>query len=259
LADKGNDWGTAANWTQSQFIDFLLEHTNLTKITLRSDIYRDKIRYTWGTGVSPHEIALSLRENSYLTHSTALIVHGLKNSIPTETTYVNCEQSIKPQRGTLTQQGIDRAFKSPQRQSNYVFRYKGKKILLVNGKHTGNLGVIRLVGAAGEILELTNVERTLIDCAVRPAYAGGMNAVIEAFDRAKHHVSADQIVTTLRQLDYVYPYQQVIGFYMERAGFDEVSLTKIENLGINYDFYAMYGLSQTQYHRRWRLFYPGGM
>jgi hypothetical protein len=46
---------------------------------------------------------------------------------------------------------------------------------------------------------------------------------------------------------------------MEKAGYDESDLAKIEKLGIHFDFYATYGLKKTVHNPRWRLFHPLGM
>ena len=80
-----------------------------------------------------------------------------------------------------------------------------------------------------------------------------------AFKRAKENVSIQKLVATLKGLDYVYPYHQVIGFYLEKAGYDEGSLTQLAKLPIQFDFYATYGLKKTDYNNRWRLFHPHGM
>jgi hypothetical protein len=257
LSENRASWKGLRSWSQRKFINLLLESTDLRKVALRSEKYGDESRYVW-RAASEYEIALSLRRNSYLTHATAIFLHGLNDQIP-GTIYVNHEQSVKPGGGVLTQEGINRAFKSPQRQSNYVFDHGRRKILIVNGKNTGRLGVIHLLGPTKERLEVTNIERTLIDSSVRPAYAGGIFQVVEAFKRARKVVSVDQLISTLKQLDYLYPYHQLIGFYMEKAGYDEASLTKMEAFGIAFDFYATYGLKKTEYNERWRLFYPRGM
>ncbi|MGF1657613.1 MAG: hypothetical protein ACFCU3_11630 [Verrucomicrobiales bacterium] len=257
LSENRANWKSVAHWSQPKFIRFLVEQTPLSQVTLESEHYSDEKRYIWREATE-YELALSFRHGAYLTHATAIFLHGLNDEIP-GTVYVNHEQSPKPRGGTLTQESIDRAFKSPQRLSKYVFRHGLKKILVINGKHTGRLGVIQRTGPAEEHLEVTNVERTLIDSAVRPAYAGGIFQVLEAFKRARQVVSVETIVATLKQLDYVYPYHQAIGFYMEKAGYDEASLLKLENLGIKFDFYASYGLKKTMHHKRWRLFYPQGL
>jgi hypothetical protein len=60
---------------------------------------------------------------------------------------------------------------------------------------------------------------TLIDLAVRPSCAGGVYGVPAAYRRAKDLVSMRTVLSILKKLDYVYPYYQAIGFYMQRAGF----------------------------------------
>jgi hypothetical protein len=66
------------------------------------------------------------------------------------------------------------------------------------------------------------------DIAVRPAYAGGVAHVLDAFRGAKGRARVPVIVATLKKLRYMYPYHQAIGFLLERAGFDP---GKIEPLG----------------------------
>lgn len=61
---------------------------------------------------------------------------------------------------------------------------------------------------------MTKLERTLIDIAVRPNYAGGVHHVLEAYAAAKSRVSVNVLLATLQKMEYVYPYHQVIGFYI---------------------------------------------
>jgi len=63
-----------------------------------------------------------------------------------------------------------------------------------------------ITGSRGEPLEVTDLERTLIDIAVRPAYAGGVRPVLTAYLRSRSKVSVDRIAKLLRRLDYVYPF-----------------------------------------------------
>ncbi len=201
LTEHRDEWGGgAAYWGQAEFINFLLENTDLEKINLYSERYGDEARYIWRYA-STFDIALSLRRHSYLTHGTAISLHRLTRETPT-TVYLNHEQSAKPRGGTLSQEAIVRAFGSPQRRSNYVLSYNGVDIMIINGKNTGRLGVIELTGADGETLELTSIERTLIDSSVRPGYAGGISSVVEAFRGARETVSTAGLLTMLQRLDY---------------------------------------------------------
>ena len=76
---------------------------------------------------------------------------------------------------------------------------------MLSGKNTGRLGVVPMKISAGGIIDVTDLERTLVDLAVRPVYGGGVGCVLEAYRRAQPRVSVHKIVTTLRRLDHMYP------------------------------------------------------
>jgi hypothetical protein len=257
LTENRQGWRLAQSFTRTDFIDFLLEKTSLKEATLKSENYGALVRYVWGDA-SVYEVALSLRKSSYLTHGTAVFLHALNDQLPS-TVYVNHEQSPKQHPAELSQEAIHRVFSRPQRQSNYSFAYQGSNIIVINGKHTERLEVGKIAGPDGTLLDITKLERTLIDIAVRPSYAGGPFQILEAYKRAKDRASVNTLVATLKKLDYVYPYHQVIGFYMECAGYEENRLSLLEKLGMNFDFYLAHAMHDRKYNRRWRLFHPAGL
>ena len=241
----------------SQFLSFLLDHQMVRRVILSSKRYGSKIRFAVGD-VSEYSVALSLRPESYLTHASAIFLHGLTDSIP-KTVYANREQSPKASRGRLTQEGIHRAFSRPQRKSSYEFRYEGRTIVLLSGKHTGRLEVEAKLTARGDGVEVTGLERTLIDIVVRPEYAGGVHHVLQVFRAAKEKISVNKLVATLRKLDYLYPYHQAIGFYMERAGYEERRLGLVRAIPIEFDFYLAHDLRDKEFDSSWRIFFPKGL
>lgn len=242
--------------------DFIDTFTNSNKIEMAKIIHIGKanpqktelIRYLINSP-SPFSIALSLRSKSYLSHASALFLNGLSDQIP-ENIFINKEQSQKMGSNELTQEDIDRAFKNKCRQSNYIWSWKEHRFTWLSGKNTGDYGVVNIELETGEKVRTTNLERTLVDVVVRPAYSGGTNNLIEIYRRANGRVSAKQIIKTLKKLDYIYPYHQSIGFLMERAGFEKNEYEQLKKLGTDYDFYLDYKIKNKKYDSNWRIYYP---
>ncbi len=259
LDERGPSWGVVPSTTLSDLIGFLTRHGQLKKHVLRVPEYsRTVTRYAWGKP-SPFELAHSIAPRGYLCHETALMLHGLIAPKP-RTLYLNIEQSAKPASGSsLTQDAINRAFANKQRQSNMVYVGSGLSVVIISGKNTNRLGVKDIEGPSSEALRTTDLERTLIDIVVRPGYAGGPSGVLQAYRAAKGRVSVESVLTTLRKLDYAYPYHQSIGFLMERAGYPPSDYEQLRSLGLAYDFYLAYGIEKREFSPAWRIFYPRGL
>ena len=156
----------------------------------------------------------------------------------------------------LTQTALDRAFSGQQRRSTHVYRVGDLHFVLLSGKNTGRLGVDVVKGPSGEEITATTLERTLIDITVRPSYAGGVPAVLEAFVRAKPALDVKKMVAMLGRINHRYPYRQALGFYLERAGYPESDLVLLLRPKPRLNFHLDYALSNPLYDARWRVFYP---
>ena len=108
----------------------------------------------------------------------------------------------------------------------------------------------------GDLLYCTDIERTLIDIVVRPAYSGGLPAVCAAYKKAVHKADIDYMVSLLRKMKNVYPYHQSIGFLFEQAGLSEGVLKKFHKFGTDFDFFLDYDLRRPVYDAKWKLYYP---
>lgn len=256
-------WRLAQSTTAEQLIDFLKVHAKLRELDFPFPQRAERC-FIWGD-VPLLTILLSLRDNLYLSHYTAMQLHGLSEQTPT-TIYITDERSSasgQHPRDMLDQADIDLAFGRAPRMSHNWVEHAGKKIYLLNGSHTEYLGVIdeRATDESGQdvLVRVTNLERTLIDITVRPIYAGGVFEVAKAFELAKGSVSINKLVAMLRKLDFAYPYHQAVGYYLARAGYKPSQIELVRRLPIEHDFYLMHDMRETSYVEQWRLFVPNGL
>jgi hypothetical protein len=136
------------------------------------------------------------------------------------------------------------------------YKYEENTITVLSGKHTGRNGVVSATAPSGHKVDVTSLERTLIDITVRPGYAGDVPAVLEAFRLAKNQISVSKLTALLRRLDYTYPYHQSIGFYLKRAGYPESDQLLAKREPIEFDFYLSHNLKDPDFDPEWRVFFP---
>jgi hypothetical protein len=239
----------------SALVDAIVKARILQKAVLPFP-FRQDTRYLFGQ-VDLLDLVQSLNHEGYFTHFTAISLNNLAEQTP-KTLYFNVEQRTSGGTGQLTQEALDRAFKAEPRISSNVVEYKGTRIVKVNGRNTSQLGVVEKRRTKAGAVRVTDCERTLIDATVRPAYSGGIAVVARAFELAKESVSVNKLAGYLRKLRYVYPYHQAVGFYMERAGYEEPLLKLLEQFPIEYDFYLQHAMKSPVLNKRWRLYVPKG-
>lgn len=262
LTQERSFWRLAQRTNTDAFIDFLVRAGRLKRYIFNFPS-RPVHAYAWGD-VPLVEILLSLRPRSFLSYFTAVRIHGLTEQVP-KTYYVTHEPTLHNARarGSLAQEGIDAAFRKPERSTQEVVDYQDNRICLINGAGTNMLGVIETqtstdTGATANV-SVTNVERTLIDITVRPGYSGGVGEVLKAFHEAKNKASTNRLRATLETLEYVYPYHQAIGFYLERAGYSSSAVDLFRQMPQPFRFYLSHGMSETEYVRDWNLCIPKGL
>jgi predicted transcriptional regulator of viral defense system len=246
-------WRLAGVTRKVDFIEFILEKGMLKEIEINL-LSRTTKRYIF-ENASNYEIALSVRKDSYISHYSAMFIHGLTDNV-VKNIYTNLEQSKKPRKeSSLTQERIDFAYSRPMRMTRNIAKFSQIYVYLLNGKNLNRLEVIEYP-YNNIILPMTSMERTLIDIAIRPNYSGGVNEVLNAYQMAKGKFSVNRLVATLKAMNYIYPYHQVIGFYLERAGYKKELIRLLEKIPIKFKFYLTYQIKNKDYSKKWNLHFP---
>ncbi|WP_417849953.1 hypothetical protein [Thalassoglobus sp.] len=122
------EWGLPA----STSFEEVVKCAGLVKVRLAFPS-RPEVRYC-KEGVSIYELVLSVKPESYLTHHTALHLHGLVENAP-ENVFVNAEQSPKPRwESHLQQEKIDWAFQRQPRTTSNIAEYDERRVFLLSGQ-----------------------------------------------------------------------------------------------------------------------------
>lgn len=263
LTENRGFWRLTQQTSTADFIKLLTDSTKLSKIVFPfPKPYPREIRYAWGD-VDLRQVMLTLKPKCHFSHYTAMRIHGLTEQVP-KTTYLNFEQPLASNStGELTQKSIDQAFARPVRTTKYVAETDEFRVCLLNGRNTGYLGVEDYGGVAEseapmERTRVTDIERTLIDIAVRPIYSGGVFEVLKAYRLAVEKVSVNRLAAMLKKLGFIYPYHQVVGFYLDRAGYKPSLLDLLRQFPREFDFYLEHQIKKKQYVKDWRLYVPEG-
>ena len=179
--------------------------------------------------VSPYAIALSLSTHAYVSHYSALYLHGLTLNVP-KPIYVKSRRTKAKnpphEAGELTQEQLDSAFSIPARMTRniYTFDYEGTthEVYLLEKSAEVDNGITKVSAPhAPSGIAVSGVEKTLVECVVKTNYAGGAGEVLDAFRRARETLRILRMMQLLKGGRYLFPYEKNILFYMDRAGYSE--------------------------------------
>lgn len=253
------EWNIAAYRRRGHFTQFLDDQGILKENKLKHQTTGSiKQIYTEKDAV-PFDIGLTIKKEGFLSNYSAMQIHQLTLQIP-KSIYVSFTKSqgysANSHGNTLEQISIDQAFSKPQRITSEVYRSEIDNIRYYFIQKAFIEKSVGIISESGK--NYTDLERTLIDIAIRPAYSGGVFEVLEAFTAAKEIVDIYKLDNYLTKLDYLYPYHQLIGFYMDKAGYNEKETAIFHNKKRNYNFYLTYNMSNTNFDEKWKLYYPKG-
>lgn len=253
------------DWVRGEdFIKLLTQYTPFKEFTIEfeNSPQNDIVRYSL-TEPNIYHLGASLVNHSFLSHYSAMVIHQLTEQVP-KSIFVNRELTLKPSKPSmLTQEGIDAAFSKPQRVSNNIGVLGDFQFFLLNSKFLKREGIQDIKISSDDerdmpVIQVTSLERTLIDIIVRPDYAGGIYEVEKAYAMAKDSVSINRLVALLKHFNYIYPYHQSIGFMLEKTDYKPIQIDLLRRLPMEYNFYLGYNLKELEYSKSWKLYYPKG-
>jgi predicted transcriptional regulator of viral defense system len=214
---------------------------------------------------NPYEIAKAMYPEAYFCNLSSIYYHALTNQIPSSV-YL-CHETISAKRKThkksINNNALRSAFIKPHRYTNYVFDINWHEIVVVDRVKNSGHGVVE-VHTSRTVLpdhsRVTCIERALIDAVVSPHYNGGIVSVSAYFKKASRKFSISKLVDIYKQLNFIYPYSQSIGFFLDKAGMTKNALVIYKEFPPARTFFVDHEAKTSwSYDDKWKLYYPLGL
>ena len=217
-------------------------------ITIRGHI---KTRYTFNADFNIYDFCNSLERNSFFSMSTALNLQGLSD-FRSDYIFVSKERATRIEQGsvTLTQEDIDNAFSKKPRRTNAYDKINNHIIVLLETNNTDAFEIIEYDG-----YKVSSVNRAFVEMISNVQYLQSSEAIIEVFMKIKEKLNLDTIHTIIEKFDFIYPYFQLAGFYLEKIGFSEAELEKFYTKRSELNFYTQKNKNQYGFDEYWKIYY----
>ncbi len=217
------------------------------------------------TEIDAYELVTSALPDGYFCNLTAVYHHSLTNQVPSVVYW--CHETLAPRARRRSEKPSDArvrgAFVKPHRHTSFVIQHDGHDILVTARTRGAAHGVEQIrhkhspcpTGA-----RVTCLERTLIDAVVSPHYSGGVMSLCDYFRAARKRLDIARMLDIYQRLDFVYPYAQSIGFFMDHCGMTQQAQELRSAYPPQQKFYVDHEAKTTwAYNERWMVFYPKGL
>ncbi len=211
------------------------------------------------------DILAAFQPHYYLSHFSALYLHGLTKHRPVE--YFLSKEIIgripyHPKKKMLDEQ-IRQAFLKSSRKTSKYLMYKKTKITFLEKQDLGKIGIktnlLQIDESRRVRVFFTSLERTLIDSIISPQYSGGIKTVVSAFYKAR--IDTTKLYKIYESYSPLYPYWQSIGFLLHKLKTDYTSKKWSQYFSCpNTIFYLDRNFSENWlYDSKWKIYYPKGL
>lgn len=250
ILDKLKEENLVSNsLTQNDFYlklldDRLVAHT----ITIR-DI--EKIRYTLNKEFNIYDFVYSLEKNGFFSMFTSLNIQGLTN-FRDNFIFISKERMkrVNFKSKDITQEAIDKAFTNKPRRTKAYATIYNYNIVILESNNTQEIGIIKYKG-----YKISSINRVFVEIISNIQYSKTPDDVIYEFKNLKDKLDINEIFNIIEKFDFVYPYYQLAGYYLEKIGFLKEELSKFFNKKTDLIFYTIKNKEKYTLDEYWAIKY----
>ena len=220
LEDLKNQNLVQQSITSDSFYFKLLEDGLISYTISLRDI--QKTRYSLNKEFNIYDFASSLENKSFFPMFTSLNIQGLSN-YRNNFVFISKERKERNNFASriLTQDAIDKAFASSPRRTKAHDVINGYNVVSLESNNTGSIGIIDYNG-----YKVSSINRALVEIISNIHYFVSPDNVISEFKAIKDKLNINEIFKIIEKFDFIYPYYQLAGYYLEKIGFTKNELIK---------------------------------
>ena len=224
--------------------DGLVAHT----ITIR-DI--EKIRYTLNKEFNIYDFVYSLEKNGFFSMFTSLNIQGLTN-FRDNFIFISKERMKRVNFNSkdITQEAIDKAFTNKPRRTKAHDTIYNYNVVILESNNTQEIGIIKYKG-----YKISSINRAFVEIISNIQYSKTPDDVIYEFKNLKDKLDINEIFNIIEKFDFVYPYYQLAGYYLEKIGFLKEELSKFFNKKTDLIFYTIKNKEKYTLDEYWAIKY----
>ncbi len=215
--------------------------------------------------LNTYMIAQAMFPNEYFCNLSSIYYHSLTNQVPKAIYICYEEKPAKLEKvNTVNSNELRRNFIKPHRHTKHVYTLNDHKVIVVERRARISCSGVVESHPPSTLLpntsRVTCVERALIDAVVSPQYNGGIVSVYTYFSNARNLLNMTKLTNIYSQLDFVYPYSQSIGFFLDKAGMPKQASVIYKKFPPEHSFYVDRDAKTSWiYDEKWKLYYPAGL
>ncbi|MDK2061348.1 hypothetical protein ACN09X_02290 [Aliarcobacter butzleri] len=235
--------------TQNDFYLKLLDNGLVAyTITIR-DI--EKIRYTLNKEFNIYDFVYSLEKNGFFSMFTSLNIQGLTN-FRDNFIFISKERMKRVNFNSkdITQEAIDKAFTNKPRRTKAHDTIYNYNVVILESNNTQEIGIIKYKG-----YKISSINRAFVEIISNIQYSKTPDDVIYEFKNLKDKLDINEIFNIIEKFDFVYPYYQLAGYYLEKIGFLKEELSKFFNKKTDLIFYTIKNKEKYTLDEYWAIKY----
>lgn len=210
-----------------------------------------KTRYSFNKEFNFYDFAYSLEKDCFFPMFTSLNIQGL-SSFRNNFIFISKERKTRVNFSfkNITQASIDKAFKNKPKRTKAHANIEGINIVMLESNNTEEIGIINYNG-----YRISSINRAFVEIISNIHYFKTPNDVISEFKKIKEKLDIKRIFNIIEKFDFVYPYYQLAGYYLEQIGFTRNELIDFCNKKSNLKFYTMKNKENYSFDSFWDVFY----